>query len=48
MLATVRDNGFSAWIVTEGQSVTLVPRQLTIFVVIKEAFEFTKVGGAVV
>lgn len=34
MLATDRDKGFSACIVTDGQRVTLVPKQLTIFVVI--------------
>lgn len=45
MLATDRDKGFSAWIVTEGHSVTLVPRQLTIFVVIREDFAFTDGRG---
>lgn len=45
MLATDRDKGFSAWIVTEGHSVTLVPRQLTIFVVIREDFAFTEGRG---
>lgn len=41
MLATDRDKGFSAWIVTEGQRVTLLPRQLTILVVIIADFALT-------